>query len=132
MIQDSFRISKHFTWGEWHCRCGKCTSPEPNPWFLYRLERLREAVDRPIHVNSWYRCPEHNASISHTGRNGPHTTGRAIDIYAQGPFAWHLISEATALGFTGIGVNQKGVHRFIHLDDLTEQDGFPRPTIWSY
>jgi len=31
-------------------------------------------------------------------------------------------------------VNQKGPHaaRFIHLDDLPDAEGQPRPTIWSY
>jgi hypothetical protein len=31
--------------------------------------------------------------------------------------------------FTGIGIQQKGGARFIHLDDLT---GVGRPTVWSY
>ena len=34
--------------------------------------------------------------------------------------------------FTGVGINQKGSSRFIHLDQLHEKDGYPRPTIWSY
>jgi zinc D-Ala-D-Ala carboxypeptidase len=35
-------------------------------------------------------------------------------------------------GITGVGVNQKGGARFIHLDDLEPTGHFPRPTIWSY
>jgi zinc D-Ala-D-Ala carboxypeptidase len=35
-------------------------------------------------------------------------------------------------GFTGIGVSQKGAIRFIHVDDLPDAPGQPRPTIWSY
>jgi hypothetical protein len=33
------------------------------------------------------------------------------------------------MGFTGIGVQQKGSRRFIHLDVLQNP---PRPNVWSY
>jgi hypothetical protein len=33
------------------------------------------------------------------------------------------------LGFTGIGVQQKGTGRFIHVDLTVGQN---RPTVWSY
>jgi len=36
---------------------------------------------------------------------------------------------ALELGFTGIGVQQKGTGRFPHLDTLEEP---PRPNVWSY
>jgi zinc D-Ala-D-Ala carboxypeptidase len=36
---------------------------------------------------------------------------------------------AFKLGFTGIGVQQKGSGRFIHLDTM---EGGTRPTVWSY
>jgi hypothetical protein len=39
---------------------------------------------------------------------------------------------ALAKGFTGIGVQQKGGGRFIHLDNLPNGPGQPRPTVWSY
>jgi hypothetical protein len=51
-----------------------------------------------------------------------------------GADALELVALALAYGFTGIGVNQKGAHdgRFIHLDDLDNAPGQPRPCIWSY
>jgi zinc D-Ala-D-Ala carboxypeptidase len=50
----------------------------------------------------------------------------------RGDKAVKLIKVAFEFGITGIGVQQKGGSRFIHLDDLRLEDGFARPNIWSY
>ena len=98
------------------------------------LQELRSRLGRPLRVSSAYRSPEHNQKVSSTGSSGPHTTGRAVDILIHGGYAYSLIQVALDLGFTGIGVRQKGPlqNRFIHLDDLTLDDGIVRPTVWSY
>lgn len=102
--------------------------------FLDRFERLRVAFGHALPINSGYRTPAHNEAISTTGDNGPHTTGRACDVQVYGTPAFDLIRLALLLGFTGIGVQQKGDpgSRYLHLDDLTAADGFPRPMVWSY
>jgi len=43
-----------------------------------------------------------------------------------------VLREALILGFTGIGINQKGTGRFLHLDLLPNLLLHPRPTVWSY
>lgn len=93
-----------------------------------KVESLRVKLGFPFVVTSAARCPEYNAKVSSTGLSGPHTTGRAIDIGVRGKDALKLIHGALEAGFTGIGVNQKGLSRFIHIDDLSEG----RPTVWSY
>jgi hypothetical protein len=35
-------------------------------------------------------------------------------------------------GITGVGVNQKGSGRFIHLDIVEGNEHVSRPSIWSY
>jgi zinc D-Ala-D-Ala carboxypeptidase len=57
-----------------------------------------------------------------------HSTGRAVDI------AVRLLQLALQEGFTGIGIQQTGEGRFLHLDDIQPEDEFhvPRPWIWSY
>lgn len=107
----------------------------PNvPRFLDRLQMLREACGFPFNVSSGYRTPEYNNQISKTGLNGPHTTGRAVDILAVGEQAFHLVHLAPLYGFTRMGVDQNGAHgsRYIHLDDLEAEDGFPSPWVWTY
>jgi uncharacterized protein YcbK (DUF882 family) len=99
--------------------------------FLDKLEDLRTAYNKPIIVTSGYRCPLHNASVSKTGTSGPHTKG-AVDIAVSGTNAHDLLQHAMTIGFTGVGISQRGNHktRFIHLDDLPV--GELRPWIWSY
>lgn len=97
-----------------------------------KVEALRVAVGFPMRVTSAARCPAHNARVSGTGRTGPHTTGRAIDLGVSHGQAHAVLSKALEMGFTGIGVQQKGGGRFIHLDDLPNAPGQPRPTVWSY
>lgn len=99
-----------------------------------KVERLREKLQRPMRVTSAYRCPEYNAAVSSTGGKGPHTTGRAIDLAVSGYVAYEVLEAAFNMGFTGLGVAQKGDHltRFIHLDDLPNAAGQPRPWVWSY
>lgn len=119
-------MTPHFTKDELACKCG--CGMLPTQEFMERVETLRVAFGKPMRVTSAARCPDHNDRVSGTGRTGPHTTGRAIDLGVRGQDAFEVVRLALMLGFTGIGVAQKGASRFIHLDDLTAG----RPTIWSY
>ena len=101
----------------------------PKQDFMDKVEQLRLAVPFPLPVSSAARCPKHNASVSSTGSTGPHTTGRAIDLQVDRKNAYIVLKAALESNlFTGIGIQQKGGGRFIHLDDLE----LNRPTIWSY
>ena len=46
------------------------------------LDLIQEARNElgPLSINSGYRCSTHNAAVSSTGPNGPHTTGNSVDI----------------------------------------------------
>ncbi len=102
--------------------------------FLERLEQLRVVFGRSMPVTSAFRCPNHNAQVSKTGFTGPHTTGKSIDIAVSGQDAFDLLALAFLHNFTGLGISQRGPHskRFIHLDNIGDGPGRPRPTIWSY
>lgn len=121
-----------FRYEEFACR--HCGRNEMDPDFITRLDEMRRRYGRPIVVNSGYRCPDHNEAVSSTGRNGPHTTGRAADVRVLGRDAYLVISLAPIFGFTGLGVAQKGDHgsRFIHLDTIENSATSPRPWVWSY
>lgn len=109
--------------------CRHCGLNHMNDAFMQKLVRMRTELDFPFPLSSAYRCPTYNNTVSSTGFNGPHTTGRAVDIMVSGKQAFDIVSRAAEFGFTGIGVKQKGANRFIHLDDL---DIDLRPWIWSY
>jgi uncharacterized protein YcbK (DUF882 family) len=122
-------MTRHFKNKELVCHCD-CGQQHMKIGFMSLLESLRMAYDRPMIVTSAYRCSAHNADVSTTGRFGPHTTGQAIDIAVSGRNAHRLLSLALQFGFTGIGIQQRGDNRFIHLDNLMLDH--PRPWIWSY
>lgn len=121
---------RHFHLSEFDCK--HCHQNKMDLVFLEQLDELRHVYGKPLVVTSGYRCPDHNAAVSSTGRAGPHTTGRAADLLVSHVEALQLLKLALALGFTGIGVNQKGGGRFLHVDNLPNASGQPRPTIWSY
>jgi zinc D-Ala-D-Ala carboxypeptidase len=123
-------MTPHFTRAELACRCGCGTLPEQ--YFMTKVEALRVAYGKPLTVTSAARCSTHNANVSGTGMHGPHTTGRAIDFAVDRGDAYRLTKLAFEHGFTGIGWQQKGASRFVHIDDLPDAPGQPRPTTWSY
>jgi len=126
----------HFIPHEFRCRCGTCGSDgrEMQLDFVQKLDDLRERCGFPFIVTSGYRCPAHNLTVSTTGQDGPHTTGRAVDLALSGPNVHTLLRQVTLGGWmSGIGLKQHGPYtgRFIHLDDL-EAPQHPRPRVWTY
>jgi zinc D-Ala-D-Ala carboxypeptidase len=121
---------RYFSIGEFSCRC--CGENKMDDKFLLELDELRHRFRKPLAISSGYRCPIHNARVSSTGATGPHTTGHAADIAISRGDALALLRLALTMRFTGIGINQKGGARFLHLDDLPNSAGCPRPIIWSY
>jgi zinc D-Ala-D-Ala carboxypeptidase len=101
--------------------------------FMARLQRLRTAYGKPITITSGYRHPTHpEEARKPAGSIGPHTTGCAVDIPVRGHEVYALTKLAMEHGFTGIGLRQHGASRFLHLDDLPNAPGQPRPWIWTY
>lgn len=118
----------NFTRAEFACKhTGKCLM---QPGFMDRLQRLRTAYGKPMIITSGYRDRTHPVERA-KAVPGVHTLGCAADVGVRGADALALIWLAIAMGFTGIGVQQKGAARFVHLDDAPNGQ-FPRPTIWSY
>lgn len=122
---------RHFRMSEFVCRCG-CGLNDIEDEFVDMLDELRARVGFPLQVSSGFRCPDHNERVSSTGRTGPHTTGWAADLLVARERAVTVLQEALYMDFTGFGLNQKGAVRFIHLDALSDAQGRPRPTIWTY
>lgn len=108
--------------------CSHCGKNEMQPDFLQKLQTLRSVYGKPLRITSGYRCPAHPIEAK-KAKPGAHASGCACDIGIDGPDAHRLLKLAFAAGFTGIGVQQKGSGRFIHLDTL---EGGLRPTVWSY
>lgn len=119
-------ITSNFSYLEMACRCGCGFAPTPNDEFMKKLQLLRDRVG-PLPVNSCARCEEHNRAEGGYPRSA-HLEAKAADIRIFGPRALQAIEEARRIGFSGIGIKQKGdkSERFIHLDI------HPRVALWSY
>jgi uncharacterized protein YcbK (DUF882 family) len=126
---------KHFNLREFACQCGECDSDgsEMSETFLEALDALRCICAFPLIISSGYRCELHPIERSKTAP-GAHSSGIAADILLSGDKALAALRNAQNMGmFTGIGINQKGNGRFIHLDIAGDFEfGAPRPHIWSY
>jgi uncharacterized protein YcbK (DUF882 family) len=131
-VPESYWKWPSFTPREFACKSDGSLIVEPE--FMERLQLLRFDLGFPFIINSGYRTPAYNAAVSKTGLMGPHTTGRAVDIRVYGGRAFDLGDAAKAYGFTGKGEKGHGPHegRFIHLDDLPDAPGRPRPWSWTY
>ena len=108
--------------------CQHCGANEMKPEFMAKLQALRTAYGAPMRITSGYRCPQHPIEAKKASP-GAHASGLACDIGVQGADAHRLLRMALEAGFTGLGVQQKGSGRFLHLDTL---EGELRPTVWSY
>jgi zinc D-Ala-D-Ala carboxypeptidase len=120
---------KYFSIDELKCQhCGEHNMDES---FMVKIEALRQDLDFPFVVTSAYRCKDHIIERKKKAA-GAHSTGHALDIAVSGDQAYRLLREALNVGMTGIGINQKGPNRFIHLDDIEWDKDRPRPWVWSY
>ena len=108
--------------------CSHCGKNEMRPEFMGKLQAFRMQYGKPMRITSGYRCPEHPLEAKKP-KPGAHASGLACDVGVDGQEAYEILRLAFQLGFKGIGVNQKGTGRFIHLDMLEEP---PRPNVWSY
>lgn len=98
--------------------------------FMSKLQELRDLYNKPMTITSGYRSPKHSIEASKpAGKLSTHARGCAADIACNGQQAHEIMKLAFQLGFTGIGVSQKGSARFVHLDTYS---GSPRPNVWSY
>ncbi|MBA7493613.1 hypothetical protein ES702_04172 [subsurface metagenome] len=104
-------IAKHFRLSEFACPC--CKRVMLHPKLLAKLIELRKIIERPIYINSGYRCPEYNHQVGGIV-NSYHLIGLAADINVKDINLIELLEYAENIDFTGIGFYEK--KNFLHLD----------------
>ena len=78
------------------------------------LQKNHDYFGKTITINSGYRTPSHNASISGAARNSYHTKGQAADIVVNGVSNEDVAKYAEAIGILGIEWNVAS--NYVHLD----------------
>lgn len=102
-------LSKNFHLSEMRCRCG-CQKVKVNGKHIQRLQEFRDEFNRPIRINSGYRCPEYNKKIGGASQSR-HMYGDATDITVEDISPEDVAHEAESL-FDGIG----RYNTFTHVD----------------
>ena len=114
------KLSANFNLSEFNCRDGSKLPAEliPNLVALAaELEKLRELLGEPIHINSGYRSPAYNKKVGGKPKSY-HLTAKAADITVKSMTAKVLskfiIKEIAAgrLNFGGVGTYPG----FVHVD----------------
>ena len=110
------QISEHFTRSELSCKCGKCGGRLVLDFRLIdALETLRTMVNRPINVNSGYRCPLHPETTKRPGSY--HAKGQAADIWVAGMSPLLLAQIAGQVpAFAAGGIASYSKDGFVHVD----------------
>ena len=79
------KLTKNFDLKEFECKCG-CKMPlevyENVIKLAGDLQKLRTYLDRPIKINSAYRCESHNSNVGGS-KTSQHLLGKASDITVQ-------------------------------------------------
>ena len=114
-------LSEHFSRHEFGCRGPNCCghSAPVDSRLIDALEDLRElAGDRPLSINSGFRCRRYNAQLENSSPRSQHCLSRAADVKVPeglsiDRFA-ELADEVPAFHLGGIGVYRGD--GFVHLD----------------
>lgn len=109
--------------------CSHCNGEGIQSALLDKLQAMRTEYGKPMRITSGYRCPQHPIEVKKSVP-GAHALGLAADIGVEGAEAHTILRLAMKHGFTGVGVQQKGTGRFIHVDVRSGQ--LPTPAVWSY
>lgn len=130
MVSNRIPEWENFSYDEF--ACAHCGENRTEHRLIDYLQRLRDQCDFPFVITSGYRCPDHPVE-ARKAHPGAHALGLAADIGLSHVHALHLLKIALMDPETmGVGINQKGDGRFIHLDIAPAATFRPRPHIWSY
>ncbi|HBY57450.1 MAG TPA: hypothetical protein DEG96_06270 [Candidatus Atribacteria bacterium] len=108
--KNHIRISRNFILSEFECPC--CKRVMIDFRLVDMLEILRKKIgDKPIIVNSGYRCVEYNQKVGGVPESY-HLYGMAADVRVPGVAPAELLAYAEEVGFLGLGLYDT----FCHLD----------------
>jgi uncharacterized protein YcbK (DUF882 family) len=121
----------NFTKSEFACNCG-CGINAIQDSHIDVLQEIRTESGVMMIITSGYRCALHPEEFEKS-KPGEHNDGTASDVAVSHLAAWKVLKAAMANPkVTGIGVQQKGHGRFLHISTGGAKPGRPRPHIWSY
>lgn len=110
-------VSENFRAAEFKCKCCGQLHPDfpdkPPAALLGFLEDIRAHFGKPVHINSGYRCPNHNAAVG-GAKASQHMAGTASDIWIGGVLPSDVYAYADKIIGTKGGVGS--YETFTHID----------------
>lgn len=118
------RFSQHFAVSEFVCHCCGKGADKISPRLIELLEQLRTICGGlPIHINSGYRCPKHNAEVGGVP-NSQHVLGTAADLAVPSALSIEQFKfYVQQLPFDWAGIYP--LSNFIHVDVRNGGDNLP-------
>jgi uncharacterized protein YcbK (DUF882 family) len=114
------KLAKNFSKSEFECKCG-CEMPnnvlENIKLVAEQLQIVRSKLNKPIKINSAYRCESHNESIGGS-KNSQHLLGLASDIVVESSTPNKLfifLNKLMALNIINLG-GLGQYNTFTHID----------------
>jgi hypothetical protein len=106
-------LSPHFTQWEFQCKhCGQMCPAGIAKALVDVLEDVRSAFgDQPVHINSGYRCPTHNAEVGGV-EDSQHLEGTAADFTVEGTSPEAVYGYLDPWHTGGLG----SYETFVHVD----------------
>ena len=77
------KLSAHFDSTEFDCHHCKTGGEDMDPALVELLKVLREHFNKPVHITSGYRCPDHNKAVG-GATHSQHLLGTAADVQVKG------------------------------------------------
>lgn len=110
----------YFSSKEFVCKCGQCPYLLLSEDLVDKLNQLRSKLDKPIHINSGYRCYARNFKIGGAPFS-MHVYGMAADISISDLAPKDFINVARTI-FKSIGTYSTHLHVDVRGETL-EWDG---------
>jgi len=121
-------LTENFSKSEFRCPCG-CGSDNISRDLIVRLQMVRMAYNKPIHINSGVRCPEHNKEVGGVEDSehvpvgdGP---GEGADLQCDNGRDRYELLIRLVHKFDRIGIGTD----FIHVG---VRETKPREVVWLY
>lgn len=110
----NIKLSANFRVGEFNCKCKRCSVTLIDDKLVEILQDIRNHFGASVHINSGYRCKEHNAEVANSSPTSRHMRGMAADIVVEGVDALDVARYAESAGVLGVGYYKE--QGFCHID----------------
>ena len=115
---EAVQLTKNFSSKEFKCKCknSDCTTTTINSNLPKQLQKIRNHFNKPVVINSGYRCAKHNKAVG-GATYSKHRLGQAADIVVKGVPALEVARYCETIGIKGIGLYET----FVHVDTRTKK-----------